>query len=174
MNELNIIEDSEYEYMEELNHHEGFFLVLKNDKYGIIDKDRNIIIPLIYDEYLMVSESGYITACERNKWGIIDMNNKIIIPFEYEVIREDYPKCIIAKKNGKYGFIDINNTPLTEFKYDDLLTFDGFENYVAKLDDKYGIVDKNLNIIKDFIYNNWSLVGNTLTLIEKSLEIKLK
>lgn len=174
MNGLNIIEDKEYEYMEEISTKEGFFQVEKNGKYGIIDKGRNIIIPLFYDDYLMCSENGYITAYKNDKCGIIDFNNNVIVPFEYESIREDFPKCIIAKKNGKYGFIDIHNKQLTEFKYDDLLTFNGFENYIAKLGDKFGIVDKNLNIINDFIYSNWSLVGDTLTLIEKSLEIKLK
>ena len=176
MKELKIIEDKEYEYMEELFHHEGFFQVSKNNKYGIIDKDRNIIIPLIYDEYLMDSESSYITACKDNRWGIIDLNNNIIIPFEYETVRDYLPKSIIAKKNGKYGFININNEPLTEFKYDDLLTFDGFENYVAQLGEKFGIVDDNLNIITEFSYDNWEFSGDSITLTNKigdKLEINL-
>ena len=174
MNGLKIIEDTEYEYMEELFYHEGFFLVAKNDKYGIIDKSRKIVIPLIYDDYLTESKSKFLTACKNDKYGLIDLDNNVIIPFEYDVIRDYLPESLIVKKNGKYGFISINNEPLTEFKYDDLLTFDGFENYVAKLGDKYGIVDKNLNIITDFIYEKWILSGNTLTLAGNLLEIMLK
>ena len=174
-----ITEDNDkYDFYDELMCNKGYYIALKEDKYGIVDSKDEVIIPFMYEEYADDAENGLVTVSLNGKFGIIDLDNKIIIPFEYEVIRNYLPENIVAKKNGKYGLINQSNENISDFMYDDLFKVKGYDNYIAKLDNKWGIVDKNLNIVEPFSYNNWKItLGELIHLTSNNgdlLDIKLK
>ena len=50
-------------------------LMQKNKKFGVIDRNNNILIPFIYD-WLDYEENKYNTAKICDKWGYIDVNGK--------------------------------------------------------------------------------------------------
>ena len=175
---MNTTNSDKYDFYDELMSNKGYYIALKEDKYGIVDSQDRIIIPFIYDEYADDADNGLITVSLNGKFGIIDLNNNIIIPFEYEVIRNYLPENLVAKKNGKYGLINLNNEIISNFIYGDLFKIKGYDNYIAKLDSKWGIVDKNLNIVKPFIYDDWEIaMGELIHLTSKkgdTLKIKLE
>ena len=63
---------------------EGLAMVKKNDKYGYVDKEGKLIIPLIYYGGRDFSEGLALVLKKNLKRGYIDKNNKIIIPMIYD------------------------------------------------------------------------------------------
>lgn len=106
-------------------------------RYGIIDKDDNIIVPFDYDWIGKVkgefeerfAPEGLLVMRRSQYKGILDSRGSIIIPCEYEdvlLIGEPYSEknpnpqmCFIVKKNNLYGAIDLNGDVLLPSIYED-------------------------------------------------------
>lgn len=89
-------------------------------KIGILDSDRNIISPPVYDD-IRIDFSGVIAVRNNNHWGIIDKLNKTTLPIMYQDIKFISPSKAILKKNDKWGVINLsdNNIDLP-FEYTDI------------------------------------------------------
>ncbi len=97
----------------------GIAGVYKFNKWGLINKQNDLIIPYEYNDIRRIQEyknKTYINLKKR-KWGIIDSNNNVVIPFEYEEIGS-IGECIPVILNKKLGFIDINNIIVVPFIYE--------------------------------------------------------
>lgn len=57
-----------------------------NYRYGALDLDLNVIIPLEYDNFELASPQLFI-ANKDGKFGLIDFNNKIVADFKYKEIQ---------------------------------------------------------------------------------------
>ncbi len=84
----------------------NMFVVKKENKYIIIDKEGNTIIEDKFDDVEGIN-GEYIIAKNENKVGIIDKTGETKVEFKYQEIKAagDY---YITKKNDKFGIIDIN------------------------------------------------------------------
>ena len=126
---------------------DGLLAVKKNNKWGYVDCNHQIVIPFEYDnviDYYLKTGDFYIEAdstlgntgyFENNKvivkkngkMGMIDKQNQIIIPFEYEKIgsfSDQY--LVVSTDNISFGVIDYSNKVVLPYIYDDLKTI--FEN----------------------------------------------
>lgn len=84
---------------------EGLLIIKQNEKYGYMDKDSNIIIPLEYDGALGFND-GFAVVLRNKLMGVIDKSNNIILPIEYDYI-ENYGKGIFhVVKNNKEFYTD--------------------------------------------------------------------
>lgn len=97
----------------------GLINVCKNDKWGCLDLDGNVVIPLIYDWIFPFGKDPLdTTSAKRNgKWGIIDRKGTDIIPCVYDeeiVFKHDRA---IASTNGKMGMIDKEGNVIIPFEY---------------------------------------------------------
>ena len=131
----------------------GLAPVSKNKKWGFIDENGKLVVPLIYDESDYFTKNG-LSAVKRNgKSGFIDKQGKEIISVIFEkVISEQVDNIVIARKNYKWAFFDNTGKQLTDFLYTDVqrawkgddTTF--FENGPAsvKINGKYIFLNKNL------------------------------
>lgn len=137
----------------------GLACVLKDDKWGFIDKNNNTAIDFKYDLPALKcfrGDFGYSAFCKYNekliapvakgnKYGIIDLEENLLIPFEYDYILE-IEKYICAIKDGKYGLIDINNNIILPFEYDDIsLDCDNLPYYYVEKNGLYGLYDFKKN-----------------------------
>ncbi|SCY98824.1 WG repeat-containing protein [Flavobacterium caeni] len=140
-------------------------------KYGIVDKDGKVILPLEYDgvddgiidgkiQYgpMDYFYEDYMIVCKNGKYGTIDPNYNISIPFIYDEIdkfRND--EVAYCKRNGKWGMIDKKGKTIIAFKYDNAMTYGGvgmLKGYaVFKNGKNWGLIDMNENVIIDFLYN---------------------
>ena len=59
------------------------FSVLKDGKYGCVDRNGNTVIPFDYEQALSNS-SDYVPVKKDGKWGLLSADNSLIIPLEYE------------------------------------------------------------------------------------------
>ncbi len=59
--------------------------VTKENKYGIINSDGSIIIPLIYEDISLTGfHEGVFNARKNGKWGLINLKNEVVVDFLYD------------------------------------------------------------------------------------------
>ena len=128
---------------------DGYACMIKNGKYGFIDRNGKTVIPY---EYSWASRFHHGTAVvekkygKGEKYGLIDKNNTLILPIEYDLIQY-YPdaEAYEVVKNGKIGLYSGEGKCLIPCQYDDDPFFfyghDGFSR--VEKDGKYGLIDRN-------------------------------
>lgn len=94
------------------NSYDNVFIVAKDGKSGVIDKDFNIIIPILYDRvyYENLLPMNYILVMNNNKYGAFDaLNGNVLLPVEYDkIIYTDIDSSILEiSKDGKTEQVDI-------------------------------------------------------------------
>jgi len=98
-------------------------IVSKNKRFGIIDINKKVLLPLEYDEISNWVEYGPENRhfiIKDGKQGLIEYKTfKIIIPPIYDkfIQREN---LIFATKNGKSGILDIDNKEVCPFIFDEV------------------------------------------------------
>lgn len=77
-----------YSYISEVIHNDKICVAVEYNyvpKYGKIDLNGNIIIPVMYDNMICIFNSyGYHIVKLFDNWGVVDDNNEILIPFIYD------------------------------------------------------------------------------------------
>lgn len=88
---------------------DGLCAVVKNGKYGYINKKAQTIIPFIYDGACSFS-NGYAIVIKNNKYGVIDTNGKLVVEFIYDWLsRSIHGGDIIYKiENGDEFYLDLH------------------------------------------------------------------
>lgn len=92
--------------------------VLKNGKWGILDKNGELILPVEYDMILPTVSNEIFIVQQNGKWGIVK-EGKLICPLIYEYIthHSTEDKIRFAVKDGLWGGIDIQGKVVIPFKY---------------------------------------------------------
>lgn len=150
----NIILEPKYDeiiYQYELEN----FVVKSNGKYGIIDGNAKIKVPITYNslEILDRKLGLYIVTNDRNQYGIIDGNGNIKVNIENDDIGIDISKFkennikskyilvenfIPVRKDKYWALYDKDGKKVTEYEYDSF-------GYIANSKDTY-----NLLVIPDY------------------------
>ena len=101
----------------------GYSWVMKDHKYGIVNRKGKIILPIEYDnsgyrsmEYLY--SEGLFMIEKAGKFGFADTRGKIVIPMEYQSALQCTEGLIPVQKNGMWGYIDKNGERVTDFIFD--------------------------------------------------------
>ncbi|MDH6307735.1 hypothetical protein M2451_000184 [Dysgonomonas sp. PFB1-18] len=113
------------------------YLAIKNTKWGVIDSQNNIVIPVEYDWIEEISD-GKLWAVNKGgllyynsdhqedrwdisggKWGVIDCNSKVIVPIIYDKIITSWFRV----KN--YIFVKNITDNSSYYDFDDVYDFDG-------------------------------------------------
>lgn len=150
-------------------------------KYGIIDNDGRIILPIEYDGVEIGMKDGellygpmdyfyvdYMIVSKAGKYGVIDNNYDIQIDFIYDEINKFRSDNITyAKLDGKWGIIDKKGNAFIKFKYDGVsYAPNGYA--IFKKGISWGLIDIDENIVIDFLFNN----PNDVYIEAKKLGIK--
>ena len=149
----------------------------KNNKYGYVDEEANVIIPAIYKgiyDLTITSEvvknevgedySNYVRICNENGNGIADKQGNVLMECQYgNIVYYGYNTFLVTKETDsgwKMGVVDINDNVIIDF-IDGHITQSIFTNTefavysIIKDNHSYeGVIDRNLNIILEPIYND--------------------
>lgn len=153
----------------------------KNDKYGVINKDGNILIENKYNYIQYLYDNYFIVGGETGKSGIINDKGEEILPIKYEVIQkldknnivqamvgnvlELYSKemnNIVSMENGKIeindDYIKVYSSNQTAYVSNDgtlKTNFEIFNNniFASEREGKWGFVDKDNNVVVDYQYD---------------------
>ena len=71
-----------------------FFLIRKNGKYGVIDKEKREIIPAIYDR-IQCKGNNHFELLYNKKFGLADIKGNIIFECLYDEIMETPDKFVV-------------------------------------------------------------------------------
>lgn len=148
----------------------GDFLVESNKKVGIMSKNKEIKVQLLYDSIeLMDIDAGLYLAKRDNKYGVIDIRGNTKIYIEYDAIGIDVDRfdkndikskyiiidnLIPVRKDGKWGLFDKTGKQLVDFEYDsfgyiasnnkeaiNLLVIPDYNVMVGCKDNKYTLIN---------------------------------
>lgn len=155
---------------------EGYFIVSKNNKWGVIDIDENIIIPFNFDGIGIPDNNIVeINKVKRKKAystdyysGLYDLSSKeLILPAQYDAVEkfrdegnEDWYELGIKTNPDEYstdlhGFFNAANGKLIEPKFYEVDLFsEGLASVQEAKDGKYGYINEDGEIVIDFQYDS--------------------
>lgn len=115
--------------------------VYKDGKFGYIDLNGKLVIPLKYTSANDFKD-GYAQVSIDGKFGYIDKKGKVVIPLKYNWLTDITEGLASFVTDGKYGLVDITGKEIASAKYDKIY---GFSNGRAMfiLNGKFGFIDKN-------------------------------
>ena len=148
----------------------GDFLVESNAKVGIISKNKETKVQLIYDNIELIDkDAGLYVAEKDDKYGVIDVRGNIKIYIENDEIGIDMTKftendiknkyllmdnLIPVRKDNKWAIYNKNGNKLIDFEYDslgyiasnnknalNLLVIPNYNVLVACKDKKYTLIN---------------------------------
>lgn len=142
---------------------EGKLLVRKNRKYGFVDIEGTIVIPLEYDTLDNFNE-GYCFGKINNEYFLVNAsgNRKIIDYLHIEDVGPLSEGLAPIKIDGKYGFIDSLGTMKIEPQYLSVGFFNNGICNVKIMNDTWGYIDTTGNWFviptlieaRPFLHNN--------------------
>lgn len=119
-------------------------------RYGIIDRNGKIVIPIIY-EFIDVIHSCFFAAKKDGKWGYINEKGDVIVDYIFEAPNQSVfpPNVCMAVLNGKAGLLDEKGQWILPASYDKV--YQGGEVLIALAKKgKVGFVDAKGNTVIDF------------------------
>jgi hypothetical protein len=105
----------------------------EKNKFGIIDKYNNVLIPAIFDKF--IEENNFFIGIENSEYAFFDKDGKPLLYFTVDGYKDNYcykDNVYFYFENGSFGNIKINQKI-----YDTELTFDikdsavNYEDYVT-------------------------------------------
>ena len=146
---------------------ETYFLLEKDEKYGITNSKEGVVIEPQYDEIIIPNPNREVFICKNGKESkVINAKNEEIFQ-KYNNIQaikleniisetEQYEKNVLKyEKDGKYGLIDMAGEEIVKPKYDEISSL-GYKQgqILIKEKEKYGIIDSQGNTIIKPIFDS--------------------
>jgi len=130
---------------------------VKYCKFGVINKDGEVVIPCFYDG--LEFEEELVVARLNEKHGVIDRRGNVILPLRFDSIKIS-EGLIVASYNKKIGVFDKSGNQTIQFEYHQKMMKHNMwiSTYKEGLlqagkDNKFGFVDHDGKIIVPFIYD---------------------
>lgn len=114
-------------------HYSGTAVVKKDEKFGFVNREGKIIIPLIYDDAYDF-DGDYAVVKIEDKFGLITIKGQIYLKPVYDNLTPLYPpnKFYCAELAGKYGVINIDAQQILPFEFDNPFEETGGFYFVKK------------------------------------------
>ena len=150
-----------------------------NNRYGIVNKSGNILLPAIYKDIQRDGFNGFIVEDTLGNQGYVNNQGKIILPCRYKDIGGYNEGLMAVASNEKYGYVDTIGMWVIDAIYEDA---QGFGNGVARvqIDGKWQFINskgKEVSgleydeILTDFACNRAFIKkGNTVLMIDREGE----
>lgn len=101
----------------------GYAFVRQDDKFGFIDNQANLVIPIVYDDAEGFDSFDFYTPEDKlfivkkgDLWGAVNATNKVVIPFMYKELKPfSYGITLAQDEKSKWGLIDTKNKTIAPF-----------------------------------------------------------
>jgi hypothetical protein len=125
-----------------------------NRKYGYIDRDGNIVIPLIYDKPAeFFDDIAYVT--KDGKHGTIDKDGKELIPIIYDHVGFRFIEnegLAMVRQGDRCGFVRTNGDVVIPIVYEDAECYFSNELVRVKLHGQWGYLNRKGDVVIPMIY----------------------
>ena len=142
---------------------DGLWVVCKDGKWGCIDKEGKVIVPLTYSAwyemcdkmacYEDISKSilnGWTWVKKEGKYGFVDINGNEIVPCIYDNVCFSVPHGNLwaVCKDNKWGYINKEGEEVIPFRFKQATNFNGRRAEVVTFDDECFNIDFSGNRIE--------------------------
>jgi hypothetical protein len=138
-------------------------------KYGIIDKDMILRVPVSLDDIdptYEFSGQGMERVKYGDKFGYINVfTGELITDFLYTDTRKPTSGLFWVKKNNKWGCIDKTGKTRIPFLYDEATGFTSEDRSAVAINGKFGHIDKKGNIRTPLKYDFASYYNNGISMV---------
>lgn len=112
---------------------EGFFMVEKKKKKGLVQRDGKVVLPLEYDGIGGIIDAKTIPLLKTMKFGAFTIVSKKLIKPVYDKNVTPYGSdFLVAYKDGAYGFINWENKPQSKFEFEEVRYWNDSVAWVKK------------------------------------------
>ncbi len=159
--------DTKFDYkIEEINQFQ-FYVYKENEKFGVINKDGQIIVQANYSNVIIPNPEKdiFIGYNDDENSEVINSKGEKLFT-EYEEVKEiklknvastlTYEKNVLMyKKDGLYGLINFDGKVITKNLYDTIENLKPTEGkFLVSKDSKYGVIDLKGHTLVDVKYDN--------------------
>ena len=164
MNDLDIIDEVDQdefkfptdeieEFYEDVKYYNSFIKVRNENLHGIININKEVILPIEYNEIQLPNGYGFSICKKQGREGLIDVINKlIIIPFEYDSIQNAFYtgnlKNFIVSKNSKDGIYNLDLGLVLDTVFDEIIVEKN--HYCVRNDSKWKIYNEDFQLVEAF------------------------
>ena len=161
-----------------------FYISINNDyKYGVVDKDKNVVVENKYEYIEEIENTGLLIATVGKDITIYSgslkeivsvsdaklerMDNyiKVVTSTEMYYLTSDGKKVdnktvylknnlFASKSNNKWGFVDLKDNVKVPYEYDELTEFNEFGFAGVHKDGKWGVINENGEIVLEPTYES--------------------
>jgi hypothetical protein len=153
----------------EIKKAKGIYHFLYEGKYGIIDKDFILRIPVALDDIdpeYKFSGQGLERVKNGEKYGFINVyTGELVTPFEFSDTRKPTSGLFWVKKNNKWGCIDKTGKVRIPFLYDEASGFTRENRAAVAINGKFGHIDKSGKVRIPLKFDFASYFNNGLSMI---------
>ena len=120
---------------------DGRAVVVKDEKYGIIDIDGNYIVNPRYEQISEITEGGAIFK-ENGLYGYMNSDGSVIIAARYESLSNFKKGLAVFSDDHKYGVVDRAATVVVKPEYENISILDNGLVKISVSETEYYYVDK--------------------------------
>jgi hypothetical protein len=153
----------------EIQESKGIYHFLYHGKYGIIDKNFVLKIPVALDDIdpeYEFSGQGMERVKYGDKYGFVNVHTgELVTGFEFSDTRKPTGGLFWVKKNNKWGCIDKTGKVRIDFLYDEATGFTAEGRSAVAINGKFGHIDKTGRVRTPLQYEFASYFNNGLSMI---------
>ena len=117
-------------------------------KWGVMDKDGNVVIEPTFDALYGFDDEDRITATVKQHYGVLDKEGNWLLPPVYDsshvLLPYEKDELAVVSRNGRYGFMDYYGKEVIECQYEYVHEFDKELQLAAvKHLGKWGAIDRS-------------------------------
>lgn len=150
----------------------GHGLVSKDQKYGLINQEGEVILSLSYDKIVPAFEGNY-SVTKDGKWGFVNAKEEIVIPLEYDLTSDFIDDLCAVKIGDKWGFINKSNEIVIPVEYDGCSDF-RFGHAGVMKNQKWGAINKQNQEVMPFEWEYLMSIGDGLFTMGQKSKIKVE
>jgi len=120
----------------------GLARVKKNNKFGVINKIKKLVVPIIYD-YIWCLKEGYMRVNLSGKLGLLNKKGEVIIKPLYNKIDAFYDKAAKVYIGDKIGLVSSAGIEIAPVKYSSIEYYRlGYQRsgFIVRLDNEFGLL----------------------------------
>ena len=153
----------------EIKKSKGIYHFLYEGKYGIIDKNFILRVPVALDDIdpeYKFSGQGLERVKYGDRYGFINVfTGDLVTPFEFSDTRKPTNGLFWVKKNNKWGCIDKTGTVKIPFLYDEASGFTRENRAAVAINGKFGHIDKSGKVRIPLQYQFASYFNNGVSMV---------
>lgn len=123
----------------------GVVVFSEKNKFGLKDKNGNVIVPAVYQKMIMTGKQGWIVQ-KNSKYGLMDSKGKYLIKPKYRYADRIFGRYVKLGNGNDYGIYNEFGEKLLNPDYSSIELLYG-KMFLTSKDFRYGVTDFNGNVL---------------------------